>query len=256
MQRLVDVFPSVSASQIVEQLVPPAQFADASFENYIPNPEQPTQLGARDGVSVFAQRVGASNSKGFFKKSKAPEVRPGVYLDGGFGVGKTHLLATLWHAAPEPKSFGTFVEYTNVVGLLGFRNAVDQFANRKLVCIDEFELDDPGDTVLMSTFLNELVGRGVNVAATSNTLPDRLGEERFAADNFLREIQGLSAHFDVIRIEGPDYRQRNLDLNQKVFTHSQVEKVCASTATAAMDSWQGLLDHLSQVHPATGAVKL
>ena len=25
---------------------------------------------------------------------------PGIYLDGGFGVGKTHLLAALWHAAP------------------------------------------------------------------------------------------------------------------------------------------------------------
>lgn len=249
-QRLVDVFPSVSASQIVEQLIPPAQFAGASFENYIPNREQPTQLGAREGVSVFAQRVGAPVSKGFFKKSKSPEVRPGVYLDGGFGVGKTHLLAALWHEAPEPKSFGTFVEYTNVVGLLGFRNAVDQFANRKLVCIDEFELDDPGDTVLMSTFLNELVDCGVNVAATSNTLPDRLGEERFAADNFLREIQGLSAHFDVIRIEGPDYRQRNLDLNQKVFTHLQIENVCAATPNAARDNWQALLDHLSQVHPA------
>jgi len=249
-QRLVDVFPSVSASQIVAELIPPQQFVDASFANYIPSREEPTQAAAREGVDVFAQRVGAPASKGFFKRSKAPESRPGVYLDGGFGVGKTHLLAALWHAAPQPKSFGTFVEYTNVIGLLGFRNAVEQFANRKLVCIDEFELDDPGDTVLMSTFLKELVDRGVNVAATSNTLPDRLGEERFAADNFLREIQGLSAHFDVIRIEGPDYRQRNLDLNQKVFTHSEVEKFCIATANAALDEWQGLLDHLSQVHPA------
>ncbi len=249
-QRLVDVFPSVSASQIVAELTPPQQFADSSFGNYIPSQDEPTQVAAREGVNVFSQRVGGPAPKGFFKKNKAPEGRPGVYLDGGFGVGKTHLLAALWHASPQPKSFGTFVEYTNVIGLLGFRKAVEQFANRKLVCIDEFELDDPGDTVLMSTFLNELVDRGVSVAATSNTLPDRLGEERFAADNFLREIQGLSAHFDVIRIEGPDYRQRNLDLNQKVFTHSEVEKFCAATTHAAIDEWQGLLDHLSKVHPA------
>jgi len=249
-QRLVDVFPSVSASQIVAELIPPQQFADSSFVNYIPSRDEPTQVAAREGVEAFAQRVGTPAPKGFFKKSKTPEGRPGVYLDGGFGVGKTHLLAALWHAAPQPKSFGTFVEYTNVIGLLGFRNAVEQFANRQLVCIDEFELDDPGDTVLMSTFLNELVDRGVNVAATSNTLPDRLGEERFAADNFLREIQGLSAHFDVIRIEGPDYRQRNLELNQKVFTHSEVEKICAVTSEAALDEWQDLLDHLSKVHPA------
>lgn len=249
-QRLVDIFPSVSASQIVAELMPPQQFAETRFANYIPSHDQPSQVAAREAVEAFAQRVGAPASKGFFKKSKAPEVRPGIYLDGGFGVGKTHLLAALWHAAPQPKSFGTFVEYTNVIGLLGFRNAVEQFANRKIVCIDEFELDDPGDTVLMSTFLNELVDRGVNIAATSNTLPDRLGEERFAAENFLREIQGLSAHFDVIRIEGPDYRQRNLAASQKVFSHSEVEKVCEATANAALDNWQGLLDHLSTVHPA------
>lgn len=249
-QRLVDVFPSVSAGQIVAELIPPHQFACASFSNYIPSQDQPTQVAAREGVDVFAQRLGSPTSKGFFKRSKAPEVRPGVYLDGGFGVGKTHLLAALWHAAPHPKSFGTFVEYTNVIGLLGFRNAVEQFSNRKLVCIDEFELDDPGDTVLMSTFLKELVDRGVSIAATSNTLPDRLGEERFAADNFLREIQGLSAHFEVIRIEGPDFRQRNLAGNQRVFTHLEVESVCAATANSALDNWQGLLVHLSTVHPA------
>ena len=79
-----------------------------------------------------------------------------------------------------------------------------------MVCIDEFELDDPGDTVLMSSLLNRLVDAGVRLAATSNTLPDRLGEGRFAADDFLREIQGLSAHFDVYRIDGDDYRHRGL----------------------------------------------
>ena len=48
------------------------------------------------------------------------------------------------------------------------------------------------------------------LAATSNTLPDRLGEDRFAAADFLREIQGLAAHFDVVRIDGEDYRHRGL----------------------------------------------
>ena len=34
---------------------------------------------------------------------------PGLYLDGGFGVGTTHLLAALWHRSPGPKYFGTFM---------------------------------------------------------------------------------------------------------------------------------------------------
>ena len=144
-----------------------------------------------------------------------PPARParrarGIYLDGGFGVGKTHLLASLWHEAPGPKAFGTFVGYTHLVGALGFANTVEALSGHRLVCIDEFELDDPGDTVLMSSLLNRLVDAGVRLAATSNTLPDRLGEGRFAADDFLREIQGLSAHFDVYRIDGEDYRHRGL----------------------------------------------
>lgn len=44
------------------------------------------------------------------------------------------------------------------------------------MCIDEFELDDPGDTVLMSRLMRELADAGVRLVATSNTLPCSLGE--------------------------------------------------------------------------------
>jgi len=41
---------------------------------------------------------------GLFKKRPvAVPQAGGVYLDGGFGVGKTHLLASLWHAVPSPR---------------------------------------------------------------------------------------------------------------------------------------------------------
>ena len=114
----------------------------------------------------------------------------------------------MWHLAETPKAYGTFVEYTHLVGALGFNGTVEALSDRTLVCIDEFELDDPGDTVLMSSLLMALTEREW-LAATSNTPPDALGEGRFAADDFLREIQGLSAHFDV-RIDGVDYRHRGV----------------------------------------------
>ena len=75
----------------------------------------------------------------------------------------------------QDAAYGTFVEYTNLVGALGFLPTVEALATRRLVCIDEFELDDPGDTVLMSRLLRELADRGVALAATSNTLPGSLG---------------------------------------------------------------------------------
>ena len=54
-----------------------------------------------------------------FGGGSAPAGPMGLYLDGGFGVGKTHLLASTWHAAPGPKAYGTFVELTHLVGALG-----------------------------------------------------------------------------------------------------------------------------------------
>ena len=70
-------------------------------------------------------------------------------MDGGFGVGKTHLLTSLAHEVTAglgegSVAYGTFVEYTNLVGALGFLPTVEALATRRLVCIDEFELDDPG----------------------------------------------------------------------------------------------------------------
>jgi cell division protein ZapE len=255
-RRLSEISPEVSVVQILGGLVPPPQFSDSSFANYLPDPAQPTQSAARDALVAFSDRINAGRprrSKGLFGRGQPPESRPGVYLDGGFGVGKTHLLTALWHATESSaKSFGTFVEYTNIIGLLGFRQAVEIFSANTLVCIDEFELDDPGDTVLMSTFLRDLVAAGVFLAATSNTLPDRLGEERFAAEDFVREIQGLASHFDTIRIEGPDYRHRDLTFNSEPFTEATVHSFIGSqlSSGAVIVEWQELLSQLSSLHPA------
>ncbi|MDT0446063.1 cell division protein ZapE, partial [Streptomyces johnsoniae] len=182
----------------------------------------------------------------------APEPR-GVYLDGGFGVGKTHLLASLWHAAPAPpraKAFCTFVELTNLAGALGFQQTVRTLGGHRLLCIDEFELDDPGDTVLVSSLLGRLVTEGVALAATSNTLPGRLGEGRFAAADFLREIQGLAAHFRPLRIDGEDYRHRGLPEAPAPPPAAEVVRVAHALPGASLDDFPALLDHLARVHPS------
>jgi cell division protein ZapE len=161
------------------------------------------------------------------------------------------LLAALWHRVPEPKRFCTFVELTHFVGVLGFADAIERLADTRLLCIDEFELDDPGDTVLMSSLLMHLVERGVNLAATSNTLPGKLGEGRFAADDFLREIQQLSAHFDVLRVDGDDYRHRELSDAPEPLSAVDLEAAMLALGRgAALDDFGALLAHLGHVHPS------
>jgi cell division protein ZapE len=116
--------------------------------------------------------------------------------------------------------------------------------------VDEFELDDPGDTVLMSRLLRELVDAGARLAATSNTLPEALGEGRFAADDFRREIQSLAARFDVVRIEGDDYRHRGLPASPPPLPDEVVVASASARPGATLDDFGGLLDHLARLHPS------
>jgi cell division protein ZapE len=249
---LADRYPDVPSDRLVAEMVPPPRFDAVRFETYIPDPSQPSQAAAVAALRAFSGRLGRPERKrSWFRRAPAPpEGRNGVYLDGGFGVGKTHLLASLWHVAPAPKAFGTFVEMTNLVGALGFAATVDALSSYSLVCVDEFELDDPGDTVLMSSLLSRLTEAGVRLGATSNTLPGRLGEGRFAAQDFLREIHGLAAHFDVVRIDGEDYRHRGLPDPPAPVDDQTVAETARRTPGATLDEFPALLDHLSRLHPS------
>lgn len=249
--HLTDRSPTISGAQIVEQLVPPRQFETATLESYRPDPDYPSQSGAVSSIGEFAAGWTARRSTGFFGRRRTDDVLPGVYLDGGFGVGKTHLLAALWHLAPGKRYFGTFIEYTALVGALGYQAAVAQLSGASLVCIDEFELDDPGDTRLMSRLLSELVASGTKIAATSNTPPNALGEGRFAASDFLREIDALAARFTTIRIDGLDYRRRDIE-GHAISTapdelHSAIEQI---GGVVTIDTFDDVLKHLASVHPS------
>jgi cell division protein ZapE len=249
--QLCERNPSVPRDRLLAELVPPPRFADVSFESYQPDPQQPSQAEAVEVLQGWLSGWSSSSGKRrWWSRTPRPaEGDGGVYLDGGYGVGKTHLLASLWHAAPGPKLFATFVELTHLVGALGFHDAVAELKHHRLVCVDEFELDDPGDTVLVSTLLTRLREAGVKLAATSNTLPGKLGEGRFATADFMREIQGLSDSFTSVRIDGEDYRHRGLPEAPPSRTDDEV-RAAAGRAGASHDHFVDLHRHLAEVHPS------
>jgi cell division protein ZapE len=253
--HLVDRHPAVSPERLIAQLVPPPAFAGVSFESYHPDPAEPTQAAAVRATREFAE-VAVQRRAGRKRLFGKPAVQPGVglYLDGGFGVGKTHLLASLYIALPDdpvhPKAFATFGELTQLAGVFGYVECIDMLADYTVVCIDEFELDDPGNTVLVSRLLSELVARGVSIAATSNTLPEQLGEGRFATEDFLREIHTLANIFTTVRIDGPDYRHRELPPAPDPLTDEEVRQRAAATACATIDDFDELCAHLATMHPS------
>jgi cell division protein ZapE len=251
--HLADRRPSVSAERLISQLVPPPTFAVVSFDGYRPDPAEPSQAAAVQACREFCERAlqrQAGNKRLFGRPAVLPG--SGLYLDGGFGVGKTHLLASMYFALPasRPKAFATFGELTQLAGVFGFVECIDLLADHSMVCIDEFELDDPGNTTLMSRLLSELVARGVSVAATSNTLPEQLGEGRFAAEDFQREIGTLATIFNTVRIEGPDYRHRGLPPAPQPLTDDELRARAEPVAGATVDDFDALCGHLAMMHPS------
>lgn len=249
--RLTERRPEVSGDRLLAECVPPPRFAGVRFGTYRPDPGEPSQARALVVLREQAAVLAEPRRKRSWWQRKADAAPPsGCYLDGGFGVGKTHLLASLWHESAGPKMYCTFVELTNLVGALGMRRCVEALSSYRLICVDEFELDDPGDTVLISRLLGQLAEAGVRLAATSNTLPDKLGEGRFQATDFVREIHGLAAHFEVVRIDGQDYRHRGLPVAPAPLTDEQVEARAAARPDASCDHFVDLHQHLAELHPS------
>ena len=257
-RRLVDRHPKLDASQLAARFVPPHRFEGVRFDTFDPNPDHPSQAAARADLVTLVQGLArdAAPSKGRFGRRRGPapvaqagSAPAGRYLDGGYGVGKTHLLASVWHEAPEPKSYLTFEELTAFIGFVGMEAATGTFRNHTVLCIDEFELDDVANTRMAVTFLRAVVGRGTRVITTSNAVPDRLGEGRFNAEDFAREIGEIASHFEALRIDGPDYRAAQHAPTAELLEQAEVDAVLAAHAGVTVDAFGDVLAHLRKVHP-------
>jgi cell division protein ZapE len=252
--RLVDRLPELDAERLVARFVPPRRFAAVRFSTYEPNPDHPSQGTAVLEMERVASELSVTEDptgRRWFRRSASPVAAAsaaGRYLDGGYGVGKTHLLAALWHAAPPPKAYLTFGELTAVIGFLGMEAAIDAFRGYRLLCLDEFELDDVANTLMTVTFLRAIVP-DTKVVATSNSLPDRLGEGRFHADDFRREIAAIASHFEVVRIDGPDYRRGTRVVEDAVDDAVLDDMARRLGRRASDDDFDALVDHLRHVHP-------
>ncbi len=238
----------VRPEAMLEGFVPPARFAKVRFNNYNPNVAFPSQAAVRSRLEAFLSRN--ETTKSFLRLFKKPVQSLSLYLDGGFGVGKTHLLAATWHEFNGTKFFLSFAELTFAIGAFGMAKAVQAFAQAKLLCIDEFELDDVGNTLVVSRFLGELIPRGTRVVTTSNTLPEQLGEGRFNADDFKREIQGIADRFESHRIDGADYRHRAGLIAPEPCSSLQLKNAFENaTGNVAYETFTDLLAHLARLHP-------
>ena len=245
--------PRLEAAELLAGFVPPPRFAGKGFDDYRPDPRHPTQEAVVHRLREVAAELHRGAHGGWRGLFRGPATGSGVYLDGGFGVGKTHLLAALWNAAPTPRAYLSFDELVFTMGLLGVEGTRDLFRGQRLVCVDEWELDDPGNLRMALAFLRGALADGVRVATTSNTVPDELGRGRFPQKNFAAEIEELAGTFETLRVEGEDFRQRlfRADPGREHFLEPAALAAAAERAgpRTLRVSFTALLAGLGEVHP-------
>lgn len=227
--------------------LPPPRFGETSFAAF--KPQDPSQQEALDKTQTFIT-TSPEKQGGWFSWPKKQILGKGLYLDGGFGVGKTHLLASAFTAFKgKDKVYMSFSELVHVLGVLGKEKARLELGNKKLYCIDEFELDDPGNTLMVKTFLSNVFAQGALVLTTSNTPPALQGQGRFNAQDFKREIQSIAERFEILKLTGPDFRKRDKIAELLSSTELERRKRSEGFATKIAASWSELFSLLQNHHP-------
>ena len=153
----------------------------------------------------------------------APVVPRGVYLWGGVGRGKSLLMDGFFATIPIRRKtrvhFHAFMRDVHEA-LRALKDVPDplvkvaaQIARRhRLVCFDEFHVNDIADAMILARLLDGLFARGVVLVATSNYAPDDLWPQGLLRERFLPAIALLKQWLDVVEVDaGVDYRLRALE---------------------------------------------
>lgn len=147
----------------------------------------------------------------------------GLYLWGGVGRGKTHLVNSFHDCLPLEKKlrvhFHRFMQqiHGELKRLRHTPDPLQVVAERvvtraQVVCLDEFHVSDVADAMLLGRLLAALFARDVTLVATSNIAPDDLYHGGLQRARFLPAIELIKGHTEVMHLDSPeDYRLRALE---------------------------------------------
>jgi cell division protein ZapE len=189
-----------------------------------------------DELTAFA----AARKSTLRRLFSAPEIPRGVYLWGGVGRGKSLLMDSFFATVPIRRMarvhFHAFMRDVHA-SLATLKDEPDPLVkvalqiarHSRLLCFDEFHVNDIADAMILGRLLSALFDSGVVLVTTSNYPPDELWPHGLLRDRFLPTIALIKQWLDIVEVDaGVDYRLRALE-------HVEAFHVpCGTAADAAM----------------------
>lgn len=160
--------------------------------------------------------------------------KKGLYIVGDIGRGKTYLMDLFYNNAKISKQrfhYHLFIKHIHESLGRYKKNpwesiAKDLYAKGKLLCLDEFQLNDIGDLMILFQLLRHYFNLGGVLITTSNrqpsefNLPNDLQCKKFLA--FILQ------NVDVFSLDdGPDYRLKGKESCRRVFVDQKVTSVAS-----------------------------
>ena len=220
----------------------------------------PTQLALLPEFDrLHAALTAPAPESGLFGRLKSllgndtPQAVPGLYLWGTVGRGKTFLMdlfaASLPHGTVLRRHFHRFMgEVHESLRELGDRQsplvevAAGLAARCRVLCLDEFLVNDIGDAMILANLIEALIERGVILVTTSNTAPANLYKDGLQRARFLPAIALIEQHCHVVEMASSrDWRLRSLSQASVYLTppgaeaHRALEKIFDSQASGTVE---------------------
>ncbi len=162
------------------------------------------------------------NKRWFFQKQ--PAAPQGIYIYGSVGRGKTHLMDLFYDSLPEiigkqRQHYHEFMLWLHheLRSLNDVKNPLNLICKRlsaqtKILCLDEFLVNDIANAMLLAGMLEAFSQYGIALVTTSNVKPDDLYRDGLQRAKFIPAIDWINAYMQVMHLDGDqDYRQQDDD---------------------------------------------
>lgn len=163
---------------------------------------------------------------------RRPEPVAGLYIHGSVGRGKTLLMDLFAASLRDAGVAVTRMHFNRFMDAVHGRlqrldrrrdpltDIAREFAGKgRVLCFDEFHVDDIGDAMILGRLLSALFARATTLVVTSNTAPDDLYADGLQRARLVPAIERIKAHCRTLEIDaGEDFRLRELTRHPVYYT--------------------------------------